>query len=237
MTNNEKELVESLKQIKNLFEEHSIEYWLDTGTLLGAVREKKFIEWDYDVDIGTWTDNLLQITNIFDKIRKLGFEICYFQYEQCIKILREKSEVDINLYHLENNKATRKWYVHNSLGQKLDYIRWLLILDNISLKKSQAPPILTKTLVKIRRIISKNLRKKLANTVAIIYQKLGCNWVKIDIPNHFFTDLSTINFYDMQLKAPKKTEEYLEYRYGTDWRVPKKEYKFHRDDQSIVNDQ
>ena len=62
---------ENLLDIKKILDKVKIPFWLNTGTLLGAMREKNFIAWDHDVDLRirvTDWKNLVQ-----DSFKKAGF--------------------------------------------------------------------------------------------------------------------------------------------------------------------
>jgi len=54
------------------------------------------------------------------------------------------------------------------------------------------------------------------------------------ILSKYFILLSRIRLYTMEFRVPAKTEEYLAYRYGEDWRVPKSDWTTNRDDGAIA---
>ena len=48
-----KETINCLRDIKTVLDNAEVPFWLDSGLLLGMVRDKKPISYDHDIDIGT----------------------------------------------------------------------------------------------------------------------------------------------------------------------------------------
>ena len=95
---------EILTRTRRVFEEHTKDYWLDYGTLLGYVREGKIIKGDLDLDFGVVISDdtislkdalekeeiyITQMTTVEGKItaeqyryKDIGFDIFYYRKDE-----------------------------------------------------------------------------------------------------------------------------------------------------------
>lgn len=86
-------LLRSLVEFDKFAKKHQVEYWLEFGTLLGAVRHQGFIPWDDDIDIAMTEENLA-------KLRKLS----------------EDKSNNIGLAPARNDPRENLWFFSNQFG-------------------------------------------------------------------------------------------------------------------------
>ena len=229
--------IESLLQIKEILDRHEVEFWLIDGTLLGAIREGGLIQWDRDVDLGTWYENQTKIASLYYEFLEKGFMLNFTGEE--INIHNIKKDIyfgGIDLFHLDDKKAIRystgnprEFCLLNGKPCRIKsqyyfrvlikHIIWLLKDNDINF---DFPKVRLKKTI---NLIPSKLRIKLISLIRITSEKLGIKFRKLVFPSNYFKKLKPLLLYKKEFMVPVESEKYLESRYGKNWRIPKKDFK------------
>lgn len=119
--------INALKDIKKIFDNIGINFFLVSGTFLGCIRESDFIGYDYDIDIGIWSEDYND--QIKKEILKYGVFIQYdLNWVGGLKLKHINGiKIDIFLHFKENNKIYHqgdvvKWYNTTFRLQKYNFL-------------------------------------------------------------------------------------------------------------------
>jgi hypothetical protein len=243
----------NFRDVRETLEHSGIKFWLDYGSLLGAVRDGGMIKWDPDMDFGTVDECWDDLTRVIPKLQELGF--CGYTtnipvgnglFSRGLWIRRYGQKVDIMVYQRVKRAMlgfvwTRK-ESHHLLGpsflSKIIRYGYFLIFNEQLFGTSHPSELDSKastiysvlgTLLALISLPFKYARKFILQMLTIA----GFRFAIFSIPSHFFERLSTIKVYGVVCNAPSDVEKYLRYHYG-DWRKPKKKFDWTVDDGAVV---
>ena len=127
--------LEIMDEIHKICEEENIRYYMDGGTLLGAVRHKGFIPWDLDIDIAMPRDDYEKFKNVCSIRLKAPYQ--YLDHSNCRVFFRPHALVarmDTRIYSkydITNPKLL-------DLGVYVDIFPLDNVPDEPALQKKQA---------------------------------------------------------------------------------------------------
>ncbi len=232
MAVDEAKWVEVLKEIKHILDDAGVKWWLEWGTLLGAVRDGKFIPWDTDIDLGMMCAEGCKVIARIEEFEKKGFKVDVTDTRFCIScdyvtvnvtLYRTKGDLAYDVYEKKAPKFKRIMGYFSMVAERIIYKKYL-----VKRKNQLRTEKIVFTL--IPGFASGAIRKFLFG----IYEKFGAEYCAFVVPKFYYETLDSISFYGMTFNVPSHVHEYLSLWYGEGWREPDQNwsgfYPFHVSD-------
>ena len=203
---NEKDAIRSIKFIDRVFKENNIPYWVDYGTLLGAIRDKKFIPWDTDIEFYMFYKKDEDRLRIIEAIKKEGLK---FSVDMSVR-------QGVTFKHNDG-------YIHMGFG----WFRRTIGTTILSKICYHLPKFIRKWFMDFTHRHYSNSKREFIRPYSGKKReshKISC-MVRSWLPIFFCGKLKEVPFYDFKISVPGKAEDLLYFRYGKDWKTPKKVYE------------
>lgn len=229
-----------LEEIDRICRKHSIRYWLDGGSLLGAVRHGGFIPWDDDIDIAMPIEDMQRFVEIAPKELREGLRLQTPETEDTREPIVKVR--DLNSFYVEGNED---FSLNYSKGLFVDIFP-MIDYPNVSKKfckkygkgMSKCYSILHhshryswRATMELFYFGAKYMYYKLMWKLAFATRKTGTFFSNVLINNGYgimhrrdqLFPLSTITFEGKTFSAPHDTDAYLRDLYRDYMAIPPKE--------------
>jgi len=234
----QKRMLEILIEVDKICRKHNIPYWLDGGTLLGAVRHGGFIPWDDDLDIA-------MLRKDYDKLRKilpieLPKQFVFEDWRTNKDFNMKHGKVrDLNSYYEDSNWGNKNCYKGIYIDifpkEKLISYKWRKIIDFFygrafrrlhGFNNSKIEYVIA-CLMWIPSYCVANISQFLANLFA--KNNLGHPFGGLpfyhDCKKSIIFPLKELRFEDKLFPAPYNHHQYLTYQYGDYMQIPPAEQR------------
>lgn len=236
-----------LKEIITILENEKIPIWLDMGTLLGFYRDKWFIPWDNDIDLGSIGEVIWKKRKIIrKKMKDKGYEITLTFRNLYIESNINQLEIGIHLFwgndiliynggisfrQAPKNQFKKTYFILKK-NICIYFINGLLTRYPIrsKIKKYNFFLKILMPLIKIISLITNRIFFLKWIATRKIHGEVGFQY-KVYKKNIF--SIKRINIKNYQLPIPLKTEQYLKNIYGNNWKTPIKNFDKTKDYKNV----
>ena len=228
----QKVMLSLLKEFSLICEQHKLCYWIDHGTLLGAVRHKGFIPWDDDLDVTMPRDDYEMFLKVAQKElpsdiflqTKMSDVFSHVHYAK----LRDRKSTYIEDW--EEGKDIRS---HQGIFMDIFPVNYIPVSSKRMYRKMlNTAKIFCNRYVKIDTIakwfIDKLNRFHSLDNNYIVSGGENMHYVT-HVPKEIVFPLEILEFEGINVPVPQDTETYLISIFGEDYMIlpPKKKQKTH----------
>jgi hypothetical protein len=222
-----------INDICSTFAAESVEYFLDSGSLLGAVRTGSMVPNDGDVDFGLLNSTEGGLFAALIALKTKGFTVQLKRYS--VQLNRSGIPISCTFYKTQHDHLQGFWGAPKSkglLGVLMRIIYWFNAEQYQSLRFKQA---LSLGVVPkyVLSILGKILPVPVKSKIDSLQYRFGPRYLWW-IPKPLIRLGNYIKFEGADCAAPYEPEKYLSYRYGYDWRIPRAKWNTVKDDKCLV---
>ncbi len=218
-------MLDMLIEFDKICKKHKLEYWLDSGTLLGAVRHDGFIPWDDDVDISMPVKDYKKFCKVAQSELKKSMFLQHTQTD---------SEIPFDYMKIRDNRASIVEF--HEEGRDITYNQGLFldIFPMLTVKDCKFHNLMYRysfvaiRFFSVKKFEQKGLRKLFVNLLHKMHLGFLKKDTKIiyggempDVAGAFSYNcifpLKKIKFEGLEFFAPNRSEDYLIELYGRDY--------------------
>jgi hypothetical protein len=244
-----------LRGLAEVLEDAGIDYWVDSGVLLGLVRSGRLLRWEKDVDLAITAVDAQRLLELEGRFASIGYRTGVHRYRGHIYALSLQPTVsapDGTLragIHVFRRTGDHLWspqtqmYVPppapdilrgppSAVGRAARWAmeRWMYSSQGAEGDQTSRAPDRETPVTKASRFVYRRVDQgALAETWPTREVCVPLTWV---LPHDLVFPLATLEAWGRPLPVPGRTEDYLAYRYG-DWRSPTSQWCYWEDDGAI----
>lgn len=205
---------EQLDWVTGLLDDHGVEWWVESGTLLSLVRSGHLTEYDDDIDLGMWASDLDVLEGLLGEFEARGYGVQRRSYHGRVykyQFLPEEGE--------DHTSESKRRLIDLMVFRRARNCAWTA--QARPTQKSPAPGLSTglnaaaSLMVRYARTTPGDVE------VAEFPKNLLLDVLTLSIPLEFVDHVEYDS--DLGVYVPAALDEYLTYRYG-DWRTPVAEW-------------
>jgi phosphorylcholine metabolism protein LicD len=219
----------TIEYVKEQFQKVELDFWLEAGTALAAVRDGKVFDWEHDIDLGVWREDLDKVLSLLENFKIDG---CKIKVQKGLPLIDNiiqvflpddkdgvkpfPDQLDIYLFTRKGDYAYMRW-LQKPEGAFASFKKKAFIISRnfITGDSKITGPLGDLFPMPFKLFFYKIFLKIYINNSTCIYHRF---------PKAFFMNLKHLDFYGVEVNIASDTDKYLSYRYGENWKTPDKEF-------------